>query len=71
MAMSEIVLQINDDINLEGVVSLLAPYIKNAEIKQKTGKPKGKIWDGDMACLQNPWKADFFTPLKRNDLYDR
>jgi hypothetical protein len=69
--MSEIVLQISDDIDLEGVVSMLAPYIKNAEIKQTIGESKGKVWDGDMVCLQNPWEVDSFTPLKREDLYDR
>jgi hypothetical protein len=69
--MCEIVLQINDDINLEKVVSFLAPYIKNAGIKQMTGESKGKLWDSDMACLQNPWKVDSFTPLRREDIYDR
>jgi hypothetical protein len=69
--MSEIVLQINDDINLEMVIALLAPYLKNVEIKQTSKASKGKIWDGDMACLQNPWKVDSFTPMKREYLYDR
>jgi hypothetical protein len=69
--MSEIVLHISDDINLEKVVSFLAPYIKNAEIKQTTGTSKGKIWDGDMPCLQDPWTTDSFAPLKREDIYDR
>jgi hypothetical protein len=71
MAMSEIVLQISDDISLEGVISMLAPYIKNVELKQATGKLNSKIWDGNMLCLQNPWKIDSFTPLKRKDIYDR
>jgi hypothetical protein len=69
--MNEVILRINDEISLDRVISLLAPYIRNAEIRQTTGESKGKIWDGDMECLQNPWKVDSFTPLKREDLYDR
>jgi hypothetical protein len=40
--MNEVVLRINDEINLDRVVSLLAPYIEKAEIKE----PPRKIWTG-------------------------
>jgi hypothetical protein len=69
--MNEVILRINDEISLDRVVSLLAPYIKNAEIRQTIGESKGKIWDGDIVCLKTPWKIDSFTPLKREELYDR
>jgi hypothetical protein len=39
--MSEIVLRLRDDINLERIVALLSPYIKNAEVKAA-----GKSWSG-------------------------
>jgi hypothetical protein len=69
--MSEVILQIDDAIPFEQIVTVLAPYIINAEVKQINGESRHKIWDGDMVCLKNPWKVDSFTPLKRGDLYDR
>jgi hypothetical protein len=69
--MSEVILQIDDAIPFEQIVTVLAPYIKDAEIKQAAGESKRKIWDGKMDCLQNPWKVDAFIPLKREELYDR
>jgi hypothetical protein len=69
--MSEIILQLDDSVSFEHVIKLLAPYIKNAKIKPAGSRTKYKIWDGNAVCLQNPWKIDSFTPLKREDLYDR
>jgi hypothetical protein len=69
--MSEIILQLDDTVSFDHIVTLLAPYIKNAKIKQTDSKTKHKIWDGTIACLQNPWKIESFTPLKREEIYDR
>ena len=69
--MSEVILQLDDTISFDHIVTLLAPYIKNAEVKRTISESRYKIWDGNMACLQNPWKIESFTPIKRDDLYDR
>jgi hypothetical protein len=69
--MSEIVLRLNDDINLEEVVSMLAPYIAKAEIKQIITESKGKIWTGKAEWLDTPIKADSFTPLSREEAHAR
>ena len=61
--MSEVVLQINDDISLEKIAALLAPYIAKAEIKE----PRGKIWNGKAEWLDAPLKMDAFTPLSREE----
>lgn len=65
--MSEVVLQINDDISLERLASLLAPYIAKAEIKE----PRGKIWTGRAEWLDTPIKMDSFTPLSREEVHAR
>jgi hypothetical protein len=39
---NEVVLRINDEISFDRVVSLLAPYIEKAEIRE----PSGKVWTG-------------------------
>jgi hypothetical protein len=69
--MSEIILHLDDTVSLDHIVTLLAPYIKNANIKQTESKSKHKIWDGNISSLQNPWKIDSFAPLKREEIYDR
>ena len=69
--MSEVILQLDDTVPFDHIVTLLAPYIKNAEIKYINSESTYKIWDGNMACLQNPWKIESFAPLKRDELYDR
>jgi hypothetical protein len=69
--MSEVILQLEDTVSFDHIVALLAPYIKNAEIKQAFCESGHKIWDGNMACLQNPWKIESFSPIKRDNLYDR
>ncbi|GHV09547.1 hypothetical protein AGMMS50229_19920 [Campylobacterota bacterium] len=65
--MSEVVLQINDEITLEKLASLLAPYIAKAEIKE----PRGKIWTGRAEWLDTPIKMDSFTPLSREEVHGR
>jgi hypothetical protein len=69
--MSEIVLQISDDINLEGVVSMLAPYIAKAEIKQTITESKHKVWDGKAEWLDTPTKVDSFTSLSHEETHAR
>jgi hypothetical protein len=69
--MSEVILQLDDTVPFDHIVTLLAPYIKNAEIKQFSPESKYKIWDGNMVCLQNPWKIESFAPVKRDEIYDR
>jgi hypothetical protein len=61
--MAEIVLKINDDISFDRVITLLAPYITAAEIKN----PIGKVWTGKAEWLDNPVKMDSFTPLTREE----
>jgi hypothetical protein len=70
--MSEVVLSIDDAVGLEEVIKQLSPYIREANIKETTGciRPK-KIWDGRADWLDNPIKMDSFTPLKREEIYDR
>jgi hypothetical protein len=65
--MGEIVLKINDDISFDKVITLLAPYIANAEIKRTTGK----IWTGKAGWLDTPIKMDSFTPLSREETHAR
>jgi hypothetical protein len=64
--MSEIVLQISDDTNLEQIVALLEPFIKKAEVK--TG---GKIWNGKAEWLNHPVAINGFTPLPREEAHER
>jgi hypothetical protein len=64
--MSEIVLQIPDDTNLEQIVALLAPFIKKAEVRAA-----GKIWDGKAEWLNHPIKTNSFTPLSREEAHER
>jgi ribosomal protein L31 len=71
MIMSEIVLQLNDDINLERVVSMLTPYIAKAEIKQAITESKHKIWTGKAEWLDTPIKVDSFSPLSREEAHAR
>jgi hypothetical protein len=65
--MSDVVLRIDDAISLQSVLKLLAPYIKEAAVKE----PPKKIWDGKADWLDNPIKVDSFTPLSREEIYDR
>jgi hypothetical protein len=71
--MSEVVLQLNETITFEKILALLAPYIQQAKARQaETAESSGKIWDGHMDCLQNPWKAATpFVPLSREAVYER
>jgi hypothetical protein len=69
--MSEIVLQINDDMSLDQVVALLAPYIAKAEIKQTSVESKHKTWTGKAEWLDTPIKVDSFTPLSREEAHAR
>ena len=69
--MSEVILQLDDTVPFDHIVTVLAPYIKSAEVKQTSHESGRKIWDGNMACLRNPWKTESFNPLKRDELYDR
>jgi hypothetical protein len=64
--MSEIVLQIYDDTNLERIITLLAPFIKKAEVK--TG---GKTWNGKAEWLNHPVKINGFTPLSKEEAHER
>jgi hypothetical protein len=64
--MSEIVLQIPDDTNLERIVALLAPFIKKAQVKAG-----GKIWNGKAEWLNHPVKINGFTPLSREEAHER
>jgi hypothetical protein len=64
--MSEIVLQIHDDTDLERVVALLAPFIKSADVK--TG---GKIWNGKAEWLNHPVRINGFIPLSREETHER
>jgi hypothetical protein len=64
--MSEIVLQIPDDTNVERIVALLMPFIKKAEIKTA-----GKIWNGTAEWLNHPVKINAFTPLSREEAHER
>ncbi|MDR3147632.1 MAG: hypothetical protein LBU00_04560 [Treponema sp.] len=65
--MNEVVLRINDEISFDRVVSLLAPYIEKAEIKEA---PK-KIWTGKAKWLLNPIKMASFLPLTREEAHAR
>jgi len=65
--MSEIVLKINDDMSFDKVLSLLAPYIKTAEVK----KNNEKIWTGKAEWLKTPIKMESFTPLNREEAHVR
>jgi hypothetical protein len=65
--MSEVVLWINDEISLDRVASLLAPYIEKAEIKE----PPKKIWTGKAEWLDTPIKMDSFSPLTREEAHAR
>jgi hypothetical protein len=64
---NEVVLRINDEIDLDRVVSLLAPYIEKAEIKG----PSGKVWTGKAEWLDNPVKMASFSPLTREEAHAR
>ncbi|MDR1256485.1 MAG: hypothetical protein LBJ86_01915 [Spirochaetaceae bacterium] len=64
--MSEIVLQIHDDTNLEQIIALLSPYIKKADIR--TGN---KIWNGEAEWLDHPVRLNGFTPLSREEAHER
>ena len=61
--MSEIILKINDDIRLDEVITLLAPYIETAKIK----KTNSKVWIGNADWLNTPVKMESFTPLSREE----
>jgi hypothetical protein len=65
--MNEVILRINDEINLDRVVSLLAPYIEKVEVKELPGK----VWTGKAEWLDNPVKMDFFSPLTREEAHAR
>jgi hypothetical protein len=65
--MNEVVLQINDEISFDRVVSLLAPYIEKAEIKESPGK----VWTGKAEWLDHPVKMDSFSPLSREEAHAR
>jgi hypothetical protein len=70
--MSEVVLQIDDAIGLEKVMSLLSPYISVARVKEPTGEVcEQKIWDGNMDWLGETWEIPYFKPIPREELYDR
>jgi hypothetical protein len=69
--MSEIVLQINDDMSFDRVLALLAPYIAKAEIKQANAESMHKIWTGKAEWLATPIKADSFIPLSREETHAR
>jgi hypothetical protein len=60
-------LKINDAVSLQKVLKILDPYIKEAVVKE----PPKKIWDGKADWLGNPIKVDSFTPLSREEIYDR
>jgi hypothetical protein len=64
--MSEIVLQIKDDVSFDRLMVLLGPY-KAAKVKEL----EGKIWNGKAEWLQNPIKIDGFTPLSRDEAHAR
>jgi len=65
--MREIVLKINEEINIDKIITLLAPYITKAEIK----KPNGKIWTGKAEWLNTPIKMEAFVPLSREETHAR
>ena len=65
--MAEIILKINDDISLDKVITILAPYIAKAEIKET----KGKIWTGKAEWLDTPIRMNSFTPLSREETHAR
>jgi hypothetical protein len=65
--MSEIVIQIHDDISFNNVINILAPYIAKAEIK----RTNGKIWNGKAEWLDSPIKMESFTPLSREETHAR
>jgi hypothetical protein len=72
--MSEIVLQISDEVSLDKIVTLLAPYIAKAEVKEPYAQPErlhGKVWTGEADWLKSPFKVDSFTPLTREEAHAR
>jgi hypothetical protein len=72
--MSEIILQINDEMNMEKIIALLEPYIQGADLGFSRGEktaPVGKVWDGKAEWLQNPVNIEGFTPLCREDIHVR
>jgi hypothetical protein len=62
--MSEIIIQINDDVSMDRLMAMLGPYIKDVRVKQS---PSGKIWNGKAAWLQHPVTANGFKPLSREE----
>jgi hypothetical protein len=69
--MSEIILQISDEVSFVKITTLLAPYINKAEIKEPQDGSQGKIWTGKADWLEKPFKVDSFTPLTREEAHAR
>ena len=61
--MGDIILKINDDVNFDKIITLLAPYVSAAELK----KTIGKVWTGKAEWLDTPVKMESFTPLTREE----
>ena len=62
--MSEIILQINDDVSMDRLIAMLGPYIKDVQVKQSSS---GKVWNGKAAWLRHPITIDGFKPLNREE----
>ncbi|MDR2589326.1 MAG: hypothetical protein LBC67_07860 [Spirochaetales bacterium] len=60
--MGEIVLKLKSETNMESLIALLAPYIKEARIET----PPQKIWKGRAEWLDTPITIDSFDPLCRD-----
>ena len=77
--MSEVVLRLDSNDNLEKIMKAISPYFQNVSISTipltvETPADKPKIWDGKADWLEHPWKwteKTPFKPLTREEIYDR
>lgn len=77
--MSEVVLHLDDESNVEKIMKAISPYFQNVSITTmplniaaKENAPK--IWKGKADWLEHPWEwkeKTPFVPLTRNEIYDR
>ena len=65
--MREIILQVNDDVDFEQIITLLAPFGKQIAISSASPR----IWDDNMDWLGEPYVVDSFKPLGRDEIYTR
>jgi hypothetical protein len=67
LLMSEITLQISDDVSWEKISGFLAPYIKEAGIKKLPAELQNRSAD----WIGGNFKIENFNPFTRDDIYAR